>query len=234
MHFTRNTFAVCFMLFAALAGAAPIPKRPELTVCRASAPQPVRREDVLGRLQVRGFTDEREAPEVAKIQRFARADGSNACIDGALDWILATAMGSNSSLPATATAPKLDAAVPSGRNSTSIDPPFVEECIQDVVQWAVAKLLAVLDNNSGASDPPGLSVSSLAPTPMIAPPTDSSVLSSMSEMLSPTASTIPSAASTADAAKPSAPRQTPTARLLTTDPRQIRTPQMTADPLPTT
>jgi len=208
MHFSAK-FAVTTILSAAIAGAVPIPSPPELGARRPLA-ELARRGDLLALLQARDLISARDAPLASTVQHFARADGSNACINGALDWILATAMGSDpSSSDNSTTASTADAS--SGGNSTQ--PAFVDACIEDVIDWAVTKLLALFnegDNSTSSSTaaPPdggesGLpvpsAVSSSAPAPSSDPSTDPST-----DPSDPSSDPSASASASADGAAPSA------------------------------
>jgi hypothetical protein len=114
MHFPSITIVLC----AALACAVPLPMHREPEARALS-----RRQDIIVRslcrrylerflilswflkqelLQARGpISAYRRAPQLSTIQHFARANGGNACIDGALDYILALAIGPVSQTPVT-------------------------------------------------------------------------------------------------------------------------------------
>ncbi|KAJ7751802.1 hypothetical protein DFH07DRAFT_774702 [Mycena maculata] len=145
MHFLPHTSAVALALSVTLGGAIPVPQYSE----RALPPIHISSVSVYAR-----------APQVATIRQFARDDGSNACIDGVLDWVLATATGPDASSNTTSA---------SGANPTELL--FVDACIDEVI---VSKLADVF-NNTVTTAPPAASApltsSSGIPTPSSDPST---------------------------------------------------------------
>ncbi|KAF7368581.1 hypothetical protein MVEN_00181700 [Mycena venus] len=79
--------------------------------------------------------------EAASIHQFTRPDGTNACIDGALSWInLDLAINSSSSAP-TAT--------------NDLDLPLLDACIDEIIDWAVERLVGSSNTTVSAAAPGG-------------------------------------------------------------------------------
>ncbi|KAJ6556813.1 hypothetical protein DFH09DRAFT_1164520 [Mycena vulgaris] len=119
MHFPSK-FAGIFIMLATSTGAGVVP-----------GPERAVRGNVLERLQARGlFAASRRAPQAATPQHFARANvnGTNACIQSALDWMLFTVMDNES---------------PTGPPpTTETQFAFFQSCMQEVVDWEAAKKVA--------------------------------------------------------------------------------------------
>jgi len=167
MLFASSKFAAAtLVLCATIALSAPLPARPSLGR-RAIQPKPqtrsMRRAEAIERLQARtgnSIPAYRRAPQATTLQQFARDDGSNDCITGALDWLLATVLGPDSSSNDTTDAASSDSG--SGNSTDSSDLGFIDECIGEVVGWAVAQLLG--DPSSGGDSSSAVGAPSAAPS----------------------------------------------------------------------
>ncbi|KAJ7190089.1 hypothetical protein GGX14DRAFT_483765, partial [Mycena pura] len=150
MHL-RHTLAATALVSASVY-AAPLFGHPEHSA-RRSDMQAARRHDLAERLTAlsSAHAQRRTAPS-ARIQQFERADGSNACIDGALDWLVTQLADADSGASASNTS---SADTLSPRASADGDMSFVDACIQDVVDWAVTRLAAQLVRNGGSTPPGG-------------------------------------------------------------------------------
>ncbi|KAJ7850982.1 hypothetical protein B0H13DRAFT_2400696 [Mycena leptocephala] len=172
MHFP-STFAVTVILSTVLASAAPLPKHTHLGSRGLS-----RRQELIERLQARAPIS------VSAIQHFARAtpSGGDKCIDGALDYILALATGSSPGaaasqskedspptsapsrrfagfgdlleVPSNDTAPPTSDGSGSAGNSTDATLPFLDDCLEELVAWAVTKFVTLLEASSGGESAP--------------------------------------------------------------------------------
>ncbi|KAJ6613225.1 hypothetical protein B0H10DRAFT_2222415 [Mycena sp. CBHHK59/15] len=180
MHFP-STFAVTVILSTALASAVPLPKHTHLGSRRLS-----RRQELIERLQARGPIS------VSTIQHFTRAEpsGGDKCIDGALDYIFALATASRRrntaiqerqsahlcpscrfatfgdllEVPSNATALPTPDGSGSAGNSTDATLPFLDDCLEELVAWAVTKFVTLLEASSGAEN--ALPAASDAPSPL--------------------------------------------------------------------
>ncbi|KAJ7910432.1 hypothetical protein B0H13DRAFT_608383 [Mycena leptocephala] len=216
MHFP-STFSATIVLCAALACAAPLPMHREPEARALS-----RRQDIIELLQARGpISAYRRAPPLSTIQHFARANGGNACIDGALDYILALAIGPDANAAATpppkrdttsgsnSTDPTSDptsgsdpssnstAIPPSGSSATnSADPAFVDACITEVIDWAVGKLVLLLAGDAsvlGGANSGSTAVTAPSEIPSAAPSATDAPTDNSTSATSPAPSDAPAA-----------------------------------------